>query len=154
MPTDDFTVIYSGASLQADLLKSLLEGKGVRAIRKDEFLGRMVPYAVPGGVKVLVSSDDAEKARRIVEDLDKDSTASRQRRPRYNFTISFGRSHMNTKTIRQTVRFSASPHAVYELLMDSKKHRSLSGEAARISRKVGGQFSAWNGHMLQSCAES
>jgi len=74
MPTDDFTVIYSGASLQADLLKSLLEGKGIRAILEDEFLGRMVPYAVPEGVKVLVPNADVDKASRIVEEFIKDST--------------------------------------------------------------------------------
>jgi activator of HSP90 ATPase len=54
---------------------------------------------------------------------------------------------MNTKTIRQTVKFPASPHEVYELLMDSKKHKSLSGQTARISKKVGGTFSAWGGHI-------
>jgi hypothetical protein len=74
MPQDDFTIIYSGASFQADLLKSVLEGKGIRAILEDEFLGRMVPYAVPGGVKVLVSNDDADKARRIVENFVRDTT--------------------------------------------------------------------------------
>jgi len=50
-----------------------LEGKGIRAILEDEFLGRMVPYAVPGGVKVLVPNADVDKARRIVEDFVKDS---------------------------------------------------------------------------------
>jgi len=74
MPTDDFAVISSGASFQADLLKSLLEGKGIRAILKDEFLGRMVPYAVPGGIKVLVAAGDVRNARKIVEDFIKDST--------------------------------------------------------------------------------
>ncbi len=74
MPTDEFTVIYSGASFQADMLKSLLEGRGIRAILEDEFLGRMVPYAVPGGVKVLVATADLDKARRIVEDFIKDNT--------------------------------------------------------------------------------
>jgi activator of HSP90 ATPase len=54
---------------------------------------------------------------------------------------------MNTKTIKQSVRFSAAPQEVYALLMDSKKHQSLSGEKARISKKVGGTFSAWNGHI-------
>ena len=73
MRDEDFSVVYSGASFQADLLKSLLEGKGIRAILEDEFLGRMVPYAVPGGVKVLVPNADVDKARRIVEDFVKDS---------------------------------------------------------------------------------
>ena len=54
---------------------------------------------------------------------------------------------MKTKTIRQLIKFRASPREVYEMLMDSKKHQSLSGEKARISRKVGGGFIAWNGHI-------
>jgi hypothetical protein len=45
---------------------------------------------------------------------------------------------MKTKTIRQTVTFKAQPMEVYDMLMDSKKHKSLSGEEARISKKVGG----------------
>ncbi len=58
----DFTVIYSGASFQADLLKSLLEDKGIQAVLEDEFLGRMVPYFVQGGVKVLVVATDLDKS--------------------------------------------------------------------------------------------
>jgi len=54
---------------------------------------------------------------------------------------------MKTKTLQQTVRFKASPQEVYETLMDSKKHTSLSGEPARISRKVGGKFTAWGSHL-------
>jgi hypothetical protein len=72
MATCDFTVIYSGASSQADLIKSLLEGSGIQAALEDEFLGRMVPYAIPGGVKVLVANADAKRARSIVEDFIKD----------------------------------------------------------------------------------
>ncbi len=47
------------------------------------------------------------------------------------------------KTIRQTVTFKAQPHAVYEALMDSKKHAQFTGEPARMSRKVGGKFTAY-----------
>jgi len=49
----------------------------------------------------------------------------------------------DTTTIRQTVTFNASPEAVYEVLMDSQKHESLSGEKANISREIGGAFNAW-----------
>jgi activator of HSP90 ATPase len=31
--------------------------------------------------------------------------------------------------------------------MDSRKHQALSGEKAEISNKVGGKFTAWNGHI-------
>jgi activator of HSP90 ATPase len=53
----------------------------------------------------------------------------------------------DTTTIRQTVTFSASPEDVYETIMDSKKHQSLSGEKANISREVGGAFEAWGDHI-------
>lgn len=49
------------------------------------------------------------------------------------------------KTIKQTVNFKASPHDVYEALMDSKKHSRFTGSSARISSKVGGRFSAYGG---------
>ena len=54
---------------------------------------------------------------------------------------------MRTKTLQQTVTFKASPHQVYNMLMNSKKHQSLSGEPAKISRKVGGKFTAWGSHI-------
>jgi hypothetical protein len=54
---------------------------------------------------------------------------------------------MQTKTLQQAVTFKASPREVYDMLMDSKKHRSLSGEPAKISKKVGGKFTAWGSHL-------
>ena len=54
---------------------------------------------------------------------------------------------MQTRTLRQTVAFKASPQEVYDMLMDSKKHQSLSGEPAKISNKVGGNFTAWGTHL-------
>lgn len=54
---------------------------------------------------------------------------------------------MRTRTLQQSVTFKARPMDVYEMIMDSKKHTSLSGQKAKISRRVGGQFTAWNGHL-------
>ena len=54
---------------------------------------------------------------------------------------------MNTRTLRQTATCNAPPRQVYEMLMDSKKHTSLSGEKAKISREAGGRFTAWGGHI-------
>jgi uncharacterized protein YndB with AHSA1/START domain len=65
----------------------------------------------------------------------------------YTFIVEAFRANMKTKTLQQTVTFKASPIQVYEMLMDSKKHTCLSGVRARISRKVGGAFSAWGGHL-------
>jgi activator of HSP90 ATPase len=52
---------------------------------------------------------------------------------------------MKTKTLRQSVSFSAAPNEVYGLLMDSRKHAGFSGESASISRKVGGKFRCYGG---------
>lgn len=49
------------------------------------------------------------------------------------------------KTIRQTAEFKATPHEIFELLMDSKKHSMFTGSKAEISRKVGGKFTAYDG---------
>jgi activator of HSP90 ATPase len=54
---------------------------------------------------------------------------------------------MKTKTLQQTVTFKAPPRQVYDMLMDSKKHQSLSGEKAKISKKIGGRFTAWGSHI-------
>ena len=52
-----------------------------------------------------------------------------------------------SKSIRQTVTFKASPHEVYEALMDEKKHATFTESDVKISRKVGGQFSVWGGEI-------
>lgn len=54
---------------------------------------------------------------------------------------------MKTKTIRQSVTFNAKAHDVFEALMDSKKHAKFTGSPAKISRKVGGRFSAYGDYM-------
>jgi hypothetical protein len=74
MPNDDFSIIYSGNTGQVDLLKSILEGSGIDCVLQDEYMGTMRPYAVPGGVKLLVAASDVEEAQKIVEDFIKDST--------------------------------------------------------------------------------
>ena len=53
---------------------------------------------------------------------------------------------METKTIKQTVTFKASPHDVYEALMDAKRHAEFTGGKATISRKLGGKFSVFDGY--------
>ncbi len=51
------------------------------------------------------------------------------------------------KPIRQSVTFKASPHEVYEALMDSRRHAQIAGADAHISRKVGGKFTAHDGYI-------
>ena len=54
---------------------------------------------------------------------------------------------MKTRTIRQAVTFKASPHEVYEALMDSAKHSEFTGDVAEISREVGGEISGGSGYI-------
>lgn len=54
--------------------------------------------------------------------------------------------NIKTKSIRQNTQFKAAPHDVYEALMDSRKHGKFTGGKARISRKVGGKFSVYDGY--------
>ena len=53
-----------------------------------------------------------------------------------------------TPVIEQTVAFSATPAKLYELFMDSAKHTAATGMPAKISRKVGGKWSAFSGMIL------
>ncbi|MDE1762192.1 MAG: SRPBCC domain-containing protein [Candidatus Micrarchaeota archaeon] len=52
---------------------------------------------------------------------------------------------IKVRTIRQSVAFDAAPDQVYGLLMDSKKHSEFTGAGAKISKKVGGKFSVFDG---------
>ena len=52
---------------------------------------------------------------------------------------------MKTKSLKQSVTFKASPTEVYEALMDQKRHAKFTKHPAKISRKVGGKFSAFDG---------
>jgi predicted ester cyclase/uncharacterized protein YndB with AHSA1/START domain len=52
---------------------------------------------------------------------------------------------MKTKTITHEVTFCASPHEIYEALMDEKKHSGFTNAPAEIERKAGGRFSLYGG---------
>jgi len=54
---------------------------------------------------------------------------------------------MKTRTIHQQVTFKGTPHDVYELLMDEKKHGEFSQSKTIISRKVGGRISSGDGYI-------
>jgi len=44
---EDFSVIYSGTIVQADLLKCLLEGAGIQTMLENEFTGMIAPLRLP-----------------------------------------------------------------------------------------------------------
>jgi activator of HSP90 ATPase len=47
--------------------------------------------------------------------------------------------------IEQSVKFNCPPRVLFELYMDSAKHSVATGSKAKISRKVGGTFKAFEG---------
>ncbi len=51
-----------------------------------------------------------------------------------------------TKTIKLGGMFNASPERIYKILMDSKLHIKVTGDVAKISKKVGGAFSVFGGY--------
>lgn len=52
-----------------------------------------------------------------------------------------------TKTIRQQVLLPAAPKKVYAALMEEKQHAAFTEGAAKISKKVGGAFSCYDGYI-------
>jgi activator of HSP90 ATPase len=52
---------------------------------------------------------------------------------------------IKTKTIEESIIIKASPHEVYEVFMDSKKHSKLTESKVKISREIGGKFSIFEG---------
>jgi activator of HSP90 ATPase len=42
---------------------------------------------------------------------------------------------------------SASPRAIYDAWLNSKSHAAMTGSPARVSGKVGGKFTAWDGYI-------
>ena len=51
------------------------------------------------------------------------------------------------KTLKQNCVIKASPHEIFEAIMDSKKHSEFTGGKAVISRKINGKFTAYEGYI-------
>ena len=71
---DDITPVelYSGTQGEVDFLISLLENAEITVYLKDSYAGTIVPYVSPGGaapITVVVSSEDADKAKIVVDEF-------------------------------------------------------------------------------------
>lgn len=68
----DLVQIFAGTTLQAEMVKSLLQDSGIEAFLKDEHMGTMFPFhtapGAAGSVKVVVSNRQYEKAKTVVDD--------------------------------------------------------------------------------------
>ena len=51
------------------------------------------------------------------------------------------------RTIQQRVSFRASPDALFDIYLSSRKHAAATGEKAVVSRAVGGRFMAYDGQL-------
>jgi activator of HSP90 ATPase len=47
----------------------------------------------------------------------------------------------------------AAPEAVYDAWLDSAAHTAMTGGAAKISKRVGGAYSAWDGYITGKTLE-
>lgn len=68
-------VVFTGHAWEAELLKNILENEGIKAFLNNEHFGTLLPFNRPmgmGDVKVVVSKQDAERARVLVADFEKD----------------------------------------------------------------------------------
>jgi hypothetical protein len=64
--------VFMGIAWEAEMVKNILENEGITAYIKDDIIGTIAPfYTTPGlgSVKLVVSSDDYEKAREIVAEF-------------------------------------------------------------------------------------
>ncbi|MGA2976656.1 MAG: SRPBCC domain-containing protein [Spirochaetia bacterium] len=54
---------------------------------------------------------------------------------------------MKTDSLKVSAVIPAAPRQVYEAWMNGKMHAKMTGSAAKISARVGGAFSAWDGYI-------
>ena len=50
-------------------------------------------------------------------------------------------------TIKQAVFFDATPDAIYDALLDPRKHSDFTGSPATTSARAGASFTAWDGYI-------
>ena len=61
--------IYEGTSFQAQMVKNLLENEGIESFLKDETIGSRGGelWRPAGGVRVVISDQDYDRAKLIVD---------------------------------------------------------------------------------------
>lgn len=74
MKTDkknDLVEIFRGSPMEAGIVRSLLKDSDIENFLKDENMGTIAPWQVSAGgvgaVKIIIKSNDYEKAKLIIE---------------------------------------------------------------------------------------
>ena len=72
----DFAVVFTGQITEADLVKFVLQQAGIRCWLENEQMGTTLPSVVSpgGGVRVLVTTADEEKAKAEIQRSQQDET--------------------------------------------------------------------------------
>jgi len=72
---NDLIEVFAGSFIEAETIRSLLETSEIEAFLKDEFIGTIAPWHVSAGgagsVKVVISNDDYDRAKLIIEEYSK-----------------------------------------------------------------------------------
>ena len=68
---NDIIEVFSGTSIEAEIVRSLLEDSDIKTFLKDDNMGTIAPWHVSAGgagaVKVIINSNDYDKAKLIIE---------------------------------------------------------------------------------------
>lgn len=68
---NDLIEVFAGTSIDAGIVKSLLEDSDIKTFLKDDNMGTIAPWHVSAGgagaVKIIINSNDYDKAKLIIE---------------------------------------------------------------------------------------
>ena len=68
---NDIIEVFAGNSIDAEIVRSLLEDSDIKTFLKDDNMGTIAPWHVSAGgagaVKVIINSNDYDKAKLIIE---------------------------------------------------------------------------------------
>jgi len=71
---NDIIEVFAGTSIDAEIVRSLLEDSDIKTFLKDENMGTIAPWHVSAGgagaVKVIINSNDYDKAKLIIEEYE------------------------------------------------------------------------------------
>ncbi len=72
--TNDIIEVYAGSPLDTGLIMSMLQDSDIECFLQDENMGTIAPWQVSAGgagaVKIMINSNDLEKARLIIEQFE------------------------------------------------------------------------------------
>ncbi len=72
--TNDIVEVFAGNPMDAGLIKSMLLDSDIECFLQDENMGTIAPWQVSAGgagaVKIMINSNDFEKAKLIIEQFE------------------------------------------------------------------------------------